>query len=78
MLQSSRSCGIVQSGRKVRMPETETKSIFEPDEAEEARLDADALAAFRAGRFVPHAKVAEWLESWGTPDELPCPKPEPR
>jgi predicted transcriptional regulator len=55
-----------------------TNSIFEPDVDEEARLDAEALAAFRAGRFVPHAKVAEWLESWGKPDELPCPKPESR
>lgn len=60
------------------MAETEPKSIFEPDETEEARLDAEALAAYRAGKFVPHAKVAEWLESWGKPDELPCPKPEPR
>jgi predicted transcriptional regulator len=60
------------------MAETETKSIFEPDEAEDARLDAEAMAAYRAGRVVPHAKVARWLDSWGTPDELPCPKPEPR
>lgn len=60
------------------MAETETKSIFEPDEAEDARLDAEAMAAYWAGRFVPHAKVARWLDSWGTPDELPCPKPEPR
>lgn len=56
----------------------ETKSIFETDEAEDARLDAEAMAAYRAGRFVPHAKVAEWLDSWGTQDELPCPKPELR
>jgi predicted transcriptional regulator len=60
------------------MAETETKSIFEPDEAEDARLDAEAMAAYRAGRFVPHAKVARWLDSWGAPDELPCPEPEPR
>jgi len=60
------------------MAETETRSIFEPDEAEDARLDAEAMAAYRAGRFVPHAKIARWLDSWGTPDELPCPKPEPR
>ena len=56
----------------------EPKSIFEPDQAEDARLDAEAIAAYRAGRVVPHAKVAEWLDSWGKPDELPCPKPEPR
>jgi predicted transcriptional regulator len=53
------------------MADIETKSIFEPS-------DAEAMGAFRAGRYVPHAKVAEWLESWGTPNELPCPMPEPR
>jgi predicted transcriptional regulator len=62
------------------MADTGTKSIFEiePDEAEEARLDAEADAAIEAGRFVTHDKVLEWLKSWGTQDELPCPKPEPR
>jgi predicted transcriptional regulator len=62
------------------MAEPEPKSIFdlEPDEAEEARLDAAADAEIEAGHFVPHDKVVEWLKSWGMPDELPCPKPEPR
>jgi predicted transcriptional regulator len=54
----------------------ETESIFETDDAEDARFDAEGMAAYRAGRFVPHAKVVEWLESWGTEHELPCPKPE--
>jgi predicted transcriptional regulator len=56
----------------------ENKSFFETDEAEDARLDAEAMADYRAGRVVPHAKVVEWLDSWGTPNELPCPRPEPR
>jgi predicted transcriptional regulator len=62
------------------MADTKIKSVFDiqPDEAEEARLDAEAMAAYKAGRIVPHAKVVEWLNSWGSPDELPCPKPEPR
>jgi predicted transcriptional regulator len=55
------------------MVKTDTKSIFERDRSEDARLDAEALAAYRAGRFVRHAYVVKWLESWGTPDELPCP-----
>ena len=61
------------------MADTEIKSIFdiEPDEAEEARLDAEADAAIDAGQFIPHDKVIEWLKSWGMPGELPCPKPEP-
>ena len=58
------------------MARTETKSIFEPDVAKGARLDAEALAAYRSGRYVPHAKVSEWLTSWGTGNVLPCPKPE--
>jgi hypothetical protein len=43
--------------------ETDVKSIFdiEPDAATEARLDADAEAAYRAGRVVPHGRVREWL-----------------
>jgi predicted transcriptional regulator len=62
------------------MADSEKKSIFDipPDEAEEARLDAAADAEIEAGQFVTHDKVVEWLKSWGTPNELPCPKPESR
>lgn len=62
------------------MAEPELKSIFdkEPDEAEEAHLDAEADAAIDAGQFVTHDRVVEWLKSWGTPNELPCPTPEIR
>jgi len=30
----------------------------------------------RAGRVVPHEKVARWLRSWGTKRELPAPSCE--
>jgi len=50
------------------------KTIFEIDEDTEARAIAEADVA--AGRLVPHEKVVKWLESWGTPDELPCPIPK--
>jgi predicted transcriptional regulator len=43
-----------------------------------AQLDAKAEADIAAGRVVPHAKVAEWLNSWGTDKPLPRPKPERR
>jgi len=58
-------------------PVADSKSIFDvdPDEALEARLDAEAEAAYAAGRVVPHAKVVEWLKSWGKADELPRPTP---
>jgi predicted transcriptional regulator len=26
---------------------------------------------------IPHDRVAEWLDSWGTDEELPPPKPKP-
>ncbi len=32
-----------------------------------------ALADIEAGRVVPHEQVAEWLKTWGTPDEKPMP-----
>ena len=47
------------------------------DEEEEARLDALADAEIDAGLFVTHERVVEWLKSWGTPNELSCPEPEP-
>ena len=50
-------------------------SIYDtpPDAALEARLDAEAVAAYCTGRVVPHAEAVAWLQSWGKPDELPCP-----
>ena len=53
------------------------RSIFdEIDEEEEERAIAEAEADVAAGRVVPHEEVVKWLKSWGTPDELPCPKPK--
>jgi predicted transcriptional regulator len=42
---------------------SETKSILDLplDEAEEARLDAEADAEIEAGKGVPHERVREWL-----------------
>lgn len=42
-------------------------------EIDDATADAQALAAFKAGRVVSHEKVKAWLRSWGKPDELPPP-----
>lgn len=59
------------------MAEPQTESIFERplDEAAERAADAAARADIAAGRFVRHEDVVKWLESWGKPDELPCPLP---
>jgi predicted transcriptional regulator len=54
----------------------EPNIIFEGIDAKaEERAMAEAEADIAAGRVVPHADVVKWLKSWGTPDELPCPKP---
>jgi predicted transcriptional regulator len=62
------------------MPASRQRSIFDvpPDAATEARLDAEAEADYAAGRVDPHADVVKWLQSWGNPDELPCPTPKRR
>jgi len=52
------------------------KSQPKPIDADidDATADAEALAAFKAGRTVSHDKVKAWLRSWGTANELPAPK----
>jgi predicted transcriptional regulator len=52
------------------------KSVFEvaPDEALEARLDADAEAAHRAGRVVPHDRVSAWLARLARGEKVPPPR----
>ena len=32
------------------------------------------IADIKAGRVVPHAKMEEWLDSWGKPDEKKPPR----
>lgn len=50
-------------------------SLFEPaDDEADARADAEALADIEAGRVVPDAEVAAWLDTWGTSDEAPAPR----
>jgi len=52
-----------------------TPSVFDPaDDAEEDRAMAEAEAALAAGRVISHEAVSRWLQSWGTPNELPPPK----
>lgn len=43
------------------------------DAAAEAAADRLAEGEIDAGRGVEHAKVAEWLKTWGTPEERPIP-----
>ena len=50
----------------------------EIDDEAEARAVAKARAEIAAGKGVPHEDVMGWLRSWGTPNELPAPKPRAR
>jgi predicted transcriptional regulator len=44
-------------------------------EAERDRLTRQALASADAGRLIDHARVEEWLDSLGSPDPEPMPRP---
>jgi predicted transcriptional regulator len=58
------------------MAETEAKSILDLplDEAEEARLDAEADAEIEAGKGVPHERVREWLLKLAKGEKSPPPE----
>jgi hypothetical protein len=62
--------------RKVDMSEDEVKPVFDiaPDEALEARLGAEAEAAYQAGRVVSHERVTEWLEKLANGERVPPPR----
>ncbi len=77
---SEQSCKILGDmlyleNREVLMADTEINSIFDipPDEAEEARLDAQAEAEIDAGKGVPHKQVREWLLKIGRGEKVPPP-----
>jgi len=48
-------------------------STEEPEREAKRRAIAEARADVAAGRVVSHADMCKWLDSWGTPDELPKP-----
>jgi hypothetical protein len=58
------------------MADAETRSVInaDPDAANEADLDAESMAANRAGRFVPHARVREWLARLAKGERVPPPE----
>lgn len=65
--------------RDRRSPEELTAELlasFVSEEEAEMRLIAERARLADSGtNRVPHARVAEWLRSWGTEKELPRPKP---
>lgn len=55
------------------MAEPDPSLFDEIDEAAEMAADAEALAEMELKGGVPHEEVRAWLETWGTPDEMPPP-----
>ena len=55
------------------MTKPEQSFFDEIDEAAEAAADAEGIKQLDAGKGVPHAEVAAWLDTWGPPDEKPAP-----
>ncbi len=52
----------------------ESATVFEPtDEEALTRAVAEARAQAVAGQTIPLSDVADWLDSWGTPEERPAP-----
>ena len=59
------------------MADTDTKSIFDiaPDEALEARLDAEAEAgSYKAGRVISHERMCVWLTKPAKGESVPLPE----
>ena len=58
------------------MDDHEPQSILELpfDEAEDARLDAEADAEIQAGKGVPHERVREWLLKLAKGEKVPPPQ----
>ena len=46
---------------------------FDPDNWEHKHIRA-GLAELEAGESISNERVMEWLDSWGTENELPAPK----
>ncbi len=45
------------------------------NEAHEARLDAEAMQAYAAGRVVSHARAADWLTRLANGEDVAPPTP---
>jgi hypothetical protein len=77
LLQFGQYCRILGCFWKVCMAEkAQTRSIFDLplDEAEEARLDAEADVEIEAGKGVPHARVRKWLLKLAKGQKVPPPE----
>jgi len=56
------------------MPTPEPSLFDRPDPAAEEAALQEAEADVKAGRVISHQAVVRWLQSWGTPNELPPPE----
>jgi predicted transcriptional regulator len=65
----------MDTSRPRQQHEAETDAERTARLAREAAMIAEAEADVAAGRVVDFADVKAWVESWGTPSELPRPRP---
>jgi hypothetical protein len=57
-------------------PTPDAKAALPPrHSASQAMLDAQAAAETQARMGIPADDIGRWIDSWGTPDELPVPSP---
>jgi len=50
------------------------EAFFEMEDEQMASIRRSLAQAKAGGPFVEHEDVMRWIESWGTPNELPRPK----
>lgn len=63
-----------RTGRPAEVLRREAITRYVDDELRQLEELEEGLADLEAGRVVDHEVVAEWLRSWGTPNEGPAPK----
>jgi len=56
------------------MAKPEPSLFDQPDVAADEQATLEGEADADAGRVVPHEEVAEWLSTWGSPEEKPAPR----
>lgn len=57
----------------IAMPMPKPQSSNDAEREAKRSAIAEARADVAAGRVISHADMSKWLDSWGTPNELPPP-----
>lgn len=60
-------------GLMIAMPMSKPQSSNDVEREAKRSAIAEARADVAAGRVISHTDMSKWLDSWGTPNELPPP-----